>query len=69
VYEEISIIVTFIIPTNGAEFLDKLMVAQLLIIFCDIQEYKVRLLFVPGRGTSVDIATRYGLDGPGIESR
>ena len=27
------------------------------------------IIFLTGRGSSVGIATRYGLDGPGIESR
>jgi len=27
------------------------------------------MIFFVGRGSSVGVATRYGLDGPGIESR
>ena len=33
------------------------------------QKFHVELCAVVGRDSSVGIATRYGLDGPGIESR
>ena len=39
---------------------------------CNIRffsEYYLSLTLSMGRGSSVGIATRYGLDGPGIESR
>jgi len=56
------------------EFLDNpymKMLIFLALISCLImpQVLPVILLYVRGRDSSVGIATRYGLDGPGIESR
>jgi hypothetical protein len=47
---------------------DILVVARHAITNCHT-EYGGSMLFRSGPGGSVGIATRYGLDGPGIESR
>ena len=39
------------------------------VVRMDDNELPKKILWTQGRGSSVCIATRYGLDGPGIESR
>ena len=38
-------------------------------LYLNTYKYSYKVCYVVGRDSSVGIATRYGLDGPGIESR